>query len=594
MEIIKKFNDLCRKLINAKIVEERAIVNKTEKKLFKNIHKFLKHKSKLPYYHELLEYEEIKSEFSPEDLEIITLHLINKIHGIFKHAQSEKTKLCNAYIITSIKLNRFTICITKNTLEANEQWTKRAISDLKKAFPNLALKELILVCSSSINTIGNNATHCKNVESVIAKLAQHNTFRVLFICSNETRINDTLTLLSAYSGLSEEKQLKIHIQWDEAHNLEQGIPSKRQLIENIIMNPIVEQLTPCTATPSPLYDDNNPLWVKANLEKNAIDYTNMSKIKSTSPEYSSLGDATPVSFEDIKTYPSYTEYGISEFDLADFNKVDNFNYTPLRKKHENSCREAGDDDETIVKKVEKLVQLDKDRRRKLEFNSFMKYEMLAYNMALNMLDNFYIDPKTSTPIFKPNEQNFHIMATPKRNVFTYSLMKYAIGKPYSPILFGLYRGKINVMYKDNANQTMEIEYGAFSENGSTKEFNEKIEEILNYLEKTLKINTEVPIIFMGSYIPTGESITFVNYKYGTLRSVILFQSTSSTPATDYQSLCRLNYMTTKFIEHDEKFTPPPKFICGYKVQIDDALIEEKAMMTALMNLKRIKSKKKRY
>ena len=153
-------------------------------------------------------------------------------------------------------------------------------------------------------------------------------------------------------------------------------------------------------------------------------------------------------------------------------------------------------------------------------------------------------------------------------------MKYAIEKPYTPILLGLFRGKINLMYKDNRNKTHEIEYTDFSENGSEKELNEKIDEVLRYLT-SLSININVPLIIMGNYKPTGESITFVNFTYGPLRSVILIPGVSTTPETDYQTFCRANYMLTKFLEHDRQFVTPEKIICSYKKHIENALIIEK-------------------
>ncbi len=575
MEVIKKFNDLARQFIKSKIAEELTITNKIEKKLFKKQYNFLGCKYKLPHYYELLEYDEINTAFSPEELDDVTRYLISKIHGLYKHAQSEKTLLCNIAIITSIRLKRFTIGITKNTLEANTQWTKRLITELKKEFPNTPLKELILVCSSKINTMGNKATHCKNVDAVIAKLAQHNTFRVLFVCSHDTRIEEILTLLNAYSGLSMEKQLPIHIQWDEAHNVKEGIPSKRPLIENILMFPIVEKLTPCTATASPINDETNPLWQKKNLEKNAINYTNMSKIKSTSPEYSSLIKAIRINFEDIKAHPSYSKYNILEFDLADFKKVDGKNYAKDRKELEKKYRDEGDDEETIKAKIEEYIRGDINLRRQLECYGFMKGEICQYEMGMNILDNFYEVPGTTNKLYKSNEQSFSIITTPKRNVFTYSLAKYAIKKPYKPIVIGLYKGKINIMYNDHENKMIEIEYGVFSEKNSEKEFNEKIEACLKYLVNVKKVNINVPFIFMGNYIPTGESITFVHYNYGTIRSVVLFPNVESTPDSEYQVFCRANYTTKKFIERDPNFIPPEKFIFSYKQQIDNALLVEK-------------------
>ena len=88
------------------------------------------------------------------------------------------------------------------------------------------------------------------------------------------------------------------------------------------------------------------------------------------------------------------------------------------------------------------------------------------------------------------------------------------------------------------------------------------------------ININVPLIIMGNYKPTGESITFVNFAYGPLRSVILIPSNNSTPESDYQTLCRGNYMENKFIEHDPNFIQPEKIICSYNRNIENALIIE--------------------
>ena len=123
MEVIRKFFVMTQAFIKSKIAEELAIPtnNKAEKRLFKKNNKFLRYQYKLPHYYEMLEYDEINSKFSQEEIDYITIYLINKIRGIYKHAQSNKTWLCNIAIITSIKLNRFMICITKNTIEANSQ-----------------------------------------------------------------------------------------------------------------------------------------------------------------------------------------------------------------------------------------------------------------------------------------------------------------------------------------------------------------------------------------------------------------------------------------------------------------------------------------
>lgn len=576
IEVSQRFNEFCHTFITDKITQEKTL-NKKEKQILKSKYAFIGRKSKLPFFKELLKYTEITTKFTEAELKQITIHLINKIRGIYKHAQAEKTMLCNFDILTSIELKRFTICITKNTIEANSQWTKRLIKDLKKKFPGVPLAKLILVCSSSINTLDGNATHCKDINYVIANITKHSTYRVLFICSNNTRVGDILTLLSSYRGLSTDKRLPIILQYDEAHNAEEGIPSKRETIENILMDPFIERFVPCSASENPIHDDTSPLWQKGNLDKNAFDYTHISAIKSTSVEYSSLHDAITVNFEDVETHPDYREYNTTAFNLLDFKKVDEFNYASFRKQHTKAYEEEGCYcDEQIKIIVEEELKRDIERRRQLEFHHFMKGEKAGYNMGLNLLDNFYeiLSSGSQNKIFVPGEKNIHIMQTPSRVIFTYSLMKHAIEKPYTPILLGLFRGKINLMYKDSKNKTQEKEYADFSENGSEKELNEKIDEVLRYLN-TLNININVPLIIIGNYKPTGESITFVNFTYGPLRSVILIPGVSSTPETDYQTFCRLNYMLTKFLEHDAQFVAPEKIICSYKKHIKNALIIEK-------------------
>jgi hypothetical protein len=196
-------------------------------------------------------------------------------------------------------------------------------------------------------------------------------------------------LLESYSGLSVDKQLPINLQYDEAHNPEEGIPSKRELIENIIMNPFIERLTPCSASENPIHDNNNLLWQKINLDNNAFDYTHVSSIKSNSPEYSSLHDAVRIYFEDIESHPSYNDYDIHAFNLLDFEKVDDHNYSGFKKKHHETYANEKYTEEQIIHIIKKLIKDDINRRRQMEFHSFMKGEKKAYNMGLNILDNYY-------------------------------------------------------------------------------------------------------------------------------------------------------------------------------------------------------------
>jgi len=145
-DIMKKFNT-CALNFTKKKTEEYKTLSGKEKKIFQGKYSFIKRKYKLPYYYELLKCNEIRDTFSEEEKCSITDILINKIQGIYKHSQCKKTWLCNIDIITHIKENLI-ICVTKNTLQANEQWTTRFIKDVKQTFPGTPLDKLILVLSS--------------------------------------------------------------------------------------------------------------------------------------------------------------------------------------------------------------------------------------------------------------------------------------------------------------------------------------------------------------------------------------------------------------------------------------------------------------
>jgi hypothetical protein len=137
----------------------------------------------------------------------------------------------------------------------------------------------------------------------------------------------------------------------------------------------------------------------------------------------------------------------------------------------------------------------------------------------------------------------------------------AIKKPYRPIVLGIYgnlNDKYHLMY-----DAVELEVSHIMGRG---EFNEKLFKLFNYLDR-YNINRNRPFIIIGNYNPTGESLTYVNYKYGTVRSIIRLLST--TPEENYQSASRINYMTTKFIQNDPDWVMPEKYLIGPKTFIED-------------------------
>lgn len=511
-----------------------------------------------PPLEEILRWESTKLKFQEEDISELTKHFISKIRGIYKHGQTEKTFLCNMRILANIKSGRLTIAVSKNTLDAKQQWEERLIQSLKKELRTDSLKDTILVISSKYNDLNGNATHCTNIRDACYNYSIGN-YKIIFVCSNSARICDILDFLKAYDGFSPEKQLPIDVQQDEAHNVDEGVPPNRDAIEMIVMNQYVESYVPVTASYLPLIKEDSRLWKKVNLDMYAIDYTKNSNTISSSEDYSSISDSHKLTFEDIEKHPSFVDYKIQEFEPDVFKEA-----SPAS---------------AWIGMTEDDIKVDVERRRKLEFSPFMKYEKRAYNLGMNILDNYiqakYTDGDTmiETPIILPGVRNIHIITTPLRVVFTASLMNYAVKKSYSPICIGLYRSEIHLLYKNHMNQTIHKKCSELKDDCTSEELNSKIYTILEHIQSRGE-TIERPVIIMGNYKPTGESITFVNYKYGTIRSDTLLPIDGLTKEKSYQGFLRSCYKDTKFREHNPSFVHPPKWIIGTQTSINDAMFYE--------------------
>ncbi len=529
---------------------------------------FVDSKSGFPSVDEIMLWESFRERFSKEDIGEILAHYVKKITGLYKHGQTEKTGLCNMRILSNVKRGSLTIAISKNTLDAKQQWEERLIKALKEQLPGESLKDCILVISSKKNDLNGNATHCKTVNDAFAHYARGN-FKIIFVCSNSTRINDILTFLDLYESLAVEKRMLIDVQQDEAHNKEEGVPSKREMVENIIISPYVESYVPVTASYEPLIVETSHLWKRTNLDSFAIDYTKNSDTISTSKDYSSISDANQITFESMRAHPSYIDHKIEEFDEETFAEADSKDYTGW--------------DEAVAK-------ADKDRRRQLEFCCYMKYEGDACNLGMNFLDN-YLRPShregdtiTETPLILTGIRNIHIITTPHRVALTIHLMKHAIQQPYNPLCIGLYNSGIHILFNNRMGQTIRKKYSDLVKECSSEEMNNKIFDILQHV-KSMGETTDRPIIIMGNYKPTGESITFVNYKYGTIRSDILLPIAGLTKEKSYQGFLRSCYKDTKFVEHDPDFVHPPKWIIGSQSSINDAMFYEKQNDQRIFTLK---------
>jgi hypothetical protein len=558
--------------INSKYENSKDAIVRKE---MRNNYKFLGRKDKRLYMYEILK---LCGDNITKDEKIAIIKNRKKIiQGIYKHPQAKKTYLSNIEIINSINLNKFIIAITKNTLFANEQWFLRLVSDLKKIYPTEKLSEIIAVLSSEKSDFNGDATHFKTIYKLIFELRKTTCkCKILFICSNTTRYNGIFDILDLNTSLRAEQKKQIELYIDEAHNTEEGIPPNRHYIENMMIYPYIKKIVPITGTYEPLFEitpkmikknyiknENNFFWTKKNLDTNAINYTNICEIKSNSYQYSSLNDAGKVTFEEIKENNEYINYEDNDFS----EELYKYCYPDITKPE------------------------DIEKKRRIEYHTFMKNENDAFCIGKNLLNNYlkveyeYDGNSISEKLIKPNEFNIYLFRTPKRVVFTVGLIHHALRQSYKCICIGLYNKKetnskketkIHIWYKHNDDKTVTISYEhKINKDKKKKETNEKIFEIIEYL-KSIGINTNVPIIIFGNYQNTGESITFVNHKYGTIRAVIILPENYVASSRDNQTLCRENYIGDKFFENDSNFIMPPKFIVGYDADLKFALEIEKS------------------
>ena len=188
--------------------------------------------------------------------------------------------------------------------------------------------------------------------------------------------------------------------------------------------------------------------------------------------------------------------------------------------------------------------------------------------VINGLNSLNMNDLLEYEYFIKNKGNLHIFSTPCRKIITRYLSLKAIEKDYDPIVLSIYGNegdKYHLLIRGREEQPVDRIMGK-------GEFNEKLYKLFKYLYKN-KININRPIIIIGNYNPTGESLTFVNYKYGIIRGNIRLIST--TMEEDYQGGCRSKFMTNKFIEHcGSNWTPPHKFLIGESKFIENCLIYE--------------------
>ena len=525
-------------------------------KLFKQKHKYFDHKNtiKKPLVHEIFAAEGFEA-YNLSAKKAIFEYASKKIRGMYKHGQACKTELSCEKILSDIHKNILTIAITKNTLLAAGQFTTRFITRMRKA-GYFDLHNHVMVINSKENNLGGNATHCKNIDEAWSKICDMaNHYKVIFVCSNNTRIKDILVLLERFKLLTQNRK-DIIIHYDEAHNKNEGIPVYRNYVENLLLYDFVTEFVPITASGGTIFDQMNPIWMKENLLSNRLNFINPdivnSRIKSDSPSYSSIRDAVEVDIDELFPFLSKYDNTISE---ADFKRIYPFSSHEdyLRKGRLNFCKESfiGDEEEAV-----NCAKTILDNTQNIHYETHLSEAIIE---------------EKQEKIFLQDTSNFHVICTPSRRILTYHLMKYGVTRSYNPVMIGLFGGSIHYRFKDVERQSVFCGEFINDDYSSSKEFNERLYEFLAC--HTLLSRC---VIIIGNYQCVGESNTFVNSKYGYLRSAILLKGCKLTTEQRYQFFLRCCFVVDRFKEDNPHWRKEniTKFIVGEKECIQDAKMYE--------------------
>ena len=566
-DLFNKMNEFSNEAKN-KIIHQYEMSNQDEKQLLKQNYCFLKNKNKNK---PMLLYEKIKlceNLLSQDEKYKIISEINKKNRPILKHVQAKKTEIANKYICQSLLAGNVVMAATKNTISANTQWGLRLVGDLEKKNILKNSKEEIVLLTSTQNTLNDKVTHVSSLDKLLRLLSSKDSkIKLIMICCNSIRINDIIEILE--SNYNKLKKNNYDLYYDEAHNIKNGIITFMPCIEEILSNQFVVNFTLMSASCENLLDlnsdnkiikkyynkntENNYLWIKHILEKNAIDYTQICNLNSDSQNYSSFKEAIQITFEELQDHNEYNKYDDDvSFNLELFKSC----YTKIT-------------DPDIIK-------------TRLEFDHcpFLKNEKEALIIGKNLLDNFYT--YENEKIILEDKFTLHIMNTPCRIILTVTLIHHALTQSYNPVCIGFYNldtdnkeelDSVHIWFNPNG-QIKCINYKKdIMLHKNKKERNEQINDIIIFMKDKYNI-TDRPYICFGNEEHTGESLTYVNYKYDTVRSCTMLPSSSTSNSKSPQVFGRLNYTTDKFVEVDPNFKKPIKFMVGYKKDIDNAIQNE--------------------
>ena len=191
---------------------------------------------------------------SPSDIDT---SISNKIRLVVRNQQEGKTFIAIEDVMMKIKQDSLIIILTMNTIKSQMQFFSRLKEKVRNKITVFNSKDLLKDLDEQEEK---NVEHISKFEKVMDKINK-NEIRILFMCSNTTRINQLKTLIETLDNTDHRKAKisSVHIYQDEAHEYLKP-NNKRGLMTEIVKKDIVKELNLYSATPSKITVRDDPIW----------------------------------------------------------------------------------------------------------------------------------------------------------------------------------------------------------------------------------------------------------------------------------------------------------------------------------------------
>jgi hypothetical protein len=219
---------------------------------------------------------------SPSEIDTF---ISEKIRLVVRQQQEGKTFIAIEDVLMKIKQDSLIIILTMNTIKSQMQFFSRLREKVRNKITVFNSKDILKELDEQEEK---SVEHISRFDKVMEKINK-NEIRILFMCSNGTRINQLKTLIETLDNTDQRKAKisSVYIYQDEAHQYLKP-ENKRGFMTEIIKKDIVKELNLYSATPSKITLKDDPIWGQIYM----VNVSEMYKI--TEGKYFSIKDCNHI------------------------------------------------------------------------------------------------------------------------------------------------------------------------------------------------------------------------------------------------------------------------------------------------------------